>query len=257
MDTNGGMKTTEGELRPAGVGTVASAVLALFAAGAMMVGPAAHVAAAQERSAEAVARAWVDALNAADTEGAIALYADDASVVALGREFAGKAAIAQRQRSTIGPVLFPSLEIEALQASGDTVQLRLRGENAITRMDGHEPVVNTVTMTVANGRIVREEGPVLSATDMTWYRDAAQRFQAAQASALPGAVGLAGSVAPRVLPRAGADSARWLRLPALSTGVLLSASGLLALLTRTKQRALVRAEVREAIQENGAPSAGR
>jgi ketosteroid isomerase-like protein len=246
-----------GDVRPAVVATVAGALLALVAAGAMTVGPAAQVAGAQvqERSAEAVARAWVDALNAADTEGAIALYADDAAVVALGREFAGKAAIAQRQRSTIGPVLFPSLEIEALQVDADTARLRLKGENAITRMDGHGPVVNTVTLTVANGKIVREEGPALSAPDMAWYREAAQRFQAAQAGAMSG-TGVAGPRAPSALPRTGAVIDGWPSMPALFAG-LLSAAGLVALLTRRTQLALVPAEAREAPQKNGASSAGR
>jgi uncharacterized protein (TIGR02246 family) len=126
---------------------------------------------------EAVARAWVDALNRGDAEGALALYADDAVIEALGKEIEGKQAIAQRQQGTITQVLHPSLQIVDVETRGDEVVLRLKGENAITRFDGHGAIENQVTFTIQDGRIQREVGPILSQADMAWYREAQVRFQ--------------------------------------------------------------------------------
>jgi uncharacterized protein (TIGR02246 family) len=132
---------------------------------------------AQPGDGEAVARAWVDALNRGDAEGAAALYADDAVIEALGKEIEGKQAIAQRQQGTITQVLRPSLQIEDIETQGEEVVLRLKGENAITRFDGHGPIDNEVTFTIEDGKIQREVGPILSQADMAWYREAQVRFQ--------------------------------------------------------------------------------
>lgn len=162
---------------------------------------------------EAVARAWVAALNRGDTEAAIGLYAEDAVILALGKEISGRPAIAQRQRTTIGPTLKPHLEIESLRADGDTVTLDLLGENAITRFDGHAPVHNTMTFTVRDGKIQREVGPVLDSAAAAWYKDAAPRFQQSQGT-------------PTTLPRTGEPLDSALVLGAVGLGLALLLTGI-------------------------------
>ena len=141
-------------------------------------------------SPEDVVRAWVAAVNRADADGAIALYADDAVVEALGQRYQGKAAIAGRQRSIIAPVLRPSIEIEQMTIDGDAVITKLVGQNAITRFDGRGPLHITTTFYVRDGLIQREVGPILDPVDAAWYADAMPRFRATGAL-------------PQALPRAG------------------------------------------------------
>ena len=137
---------------------------------------------------EDVVRAWVAAVNQADPEAAIALYADDAVIEAPGQQIRGKPAIARRQRTIIAPVLRPRVEIERLTAEGDAVTARLVGENAITRFDGRGPVHATTTFYVRDGLIQREVGPLLDPSDAAWYADAMPRFRATGAlpQLLPG-----------------------------------------------------------------------
>lgn len=127
---------------------------------------------------EEVVRAWVAAVNRADAEAAIALYADDAVIEALGQQFRGKPAIARRQRTIIAPVLRPRVEIEQLTVQGEAVTVRLVGENAITRFDGRRPLRQTTTFYVRDGLIQREVGPVLDPADAAWYAEAMPRFRA-------------------------------------------------------------------------------
>lgn len=151
---------------------------------------------------EEVVQAWVAAVNEADAEAAIALYADDAVIEALGQQFRGKAAIARRQRTIIAPILRPRVEIEHLAVEGVVVTARLVGENALTRFDGRGPVHATTTFYLREGMIEREVGPVLDPTDAAWYADAMPRFRATGAlpQLLPSAGGLGGIVGlPSVL----------------------------------------------------------
>lgn len=156
------------------IGMVAAFLLALSA-----VTLSAQVARAegQPGEGEALVRAWVDALNQKDAEKAIGLYSEDAVILALGKEIRGRDAIAERQRTTITQILDPALNIESIEAQGEEVVLRVRGENAITRYDNHGSVENQVTFTVRDGKIQQEVGPVLSQADMAWYKSAAARFQ--------------------------------------------------------------------------------
>jgi len=141
-------------------------------------------------SPEDVVRAWVAAVNRADADEALALYADDAVIEALGQQFRGKPAIAGRQRTIIAPVLRPRIAIEGLTVNGDAVVAKLVGENAITRFDGRGPLHITTTFYVRDGLIQREVGPILDPVDAAWYADAMPRFRATGAL-------------PQVLPRAG------------------------------------------------------
>jgi ketosteroid isomerase-like protein len=145
---------------------------------------------------EDLVRAWVDAVNRADPDAAIALYADDAVIEALGQQFRGKVAIARRQRTIIAPVLRPRIEIERLAVEGETVTARLLGENALTRFDGRGPVHATTTFYLRDGMIQREVGPVLDPADAAWYADAMPRFRATGAlpQLLPSGGGLIGIV---------------------------------------------------------------
>jgi ketosteroid isomerase-like protein len=127
---------------------------------------------------EDVVRAWVAAVNRADPDAAIALYADDAVIEALGQQIRGKAAIARRQRTIIASVLRPKLEIEQLAVEDKAVTARFVGENALTRFDGRGPVHATTTFYVRDGLIQREVGPVLDPSDAAWYADAFPRFRA-------------------------------------------------------------------------------
>jgi ketosteroid isomerase-like protein len=127
---------------------------------------------------EDIVRAWVAAVNQGDADAAIALYADDAVIEALGQQIRGKAAIARRQRTIIAPVLRPRIEIERLAVDGEAVTARLVGENAITRFDGRGPVHATTTFYLRDGLIQREVGPVLDPADAAWYADAFPRFRA-------------------------------------------------------------------------------
>lgn len=186
--------------------------LGLFVALASLLPPAETARAeAVPGDPETVARNWVEALNRGDTTWAIDLYAEDAVVLALGKEIRGKPAIAQRQQGTIGPILRPKLTVESLTVQGDTVSLRLLGENAITRFDRRGPVHNSMTFTVEAGKIVREVRPVLDPADADWYAKAAPRFQQSQGT-------------PATLPRAGGSGnlTTWLAL----LGVALLAGGL-------------------------------
>jgi ketosteroid isomerase-like protein len=142
---------------------------------------------------EDVVRAWVAAVNRADPDAAIALYADDAAIEALGQEIRGKAAIAGRQRTIIAPVLRPHVEIERLAVDGEAVTVRFLGENAITRFDGRGPVHATTTFYLRDGLIQREVGPVLDSADAAWYADAMHRFRAT--GALPQRLPSAGRLA--------------------------------------------------------------
>lgn len=141
-------------------------------------------------SPEDVVRAWVAAVNRADAEAAIALYADDAVIEALGQQFRGKPAIARRLRTIIAPVLRPRIEIERLAVDGEAVSASLVGENALTRFDGRGPLHIATTFFVRDGRIQREVGPILSPADAAWYADAMPRFRATGAL-------------PQLLPNAG------------------------------------------------------
>jgi ketosteroid isomerase-like protein len=142
---------------------------------------------------EDVVRAWVAAVNRAEPDAAVALYADDAVIEALGQQIRGKAAIARRQRTIIAPVLRPTVEIERLDVTGEAVTARLVGENAITRFDGRGPVHATTSFYVRGGLIQREVGPVLDPPDAAWYADAMPRFRAT--GALPQLLPSAGELA--------------------------------------------------------------
>lgn len=138
---------------------IAALIAALVSALAGVPGPSPALAA--PASPEAVVRAWVAAVNRADAEAAIAQYADDAVIEALGQQFRSKGVIAQRQRTIVAAVLRPSVRIERLTAEGEAVTVQLVGENAITRFDGRGPVRATTTFYVRDGLIQREVGPVL------------------------------------------------------------------------------------------------
>lgn len=143
---------------------------------------------------EDVVRDWVAAVNRADAEAAIALYADDAVIEALGQQFRGKAAIARRQRTIIAPVLRPRVEIEHLAVKGEAVTAGFVGENAITRFDGRGPLHQTTTFYVRDGLIQREVGPVLDPADAAWYAEAMPRFRAT--GALPQLLPNTGQASP-------------------------------------------------------------
>lgn len=189
-----------GPVWPTGLPLALGMVALLF----LTVAPAAS---ATSDSPETVVRAWIEAVNRGDTEAAISLYADEAVIVALGQEIRGKAAIAQRQRTIIGPVLRPAVSLESIATAGDTVTVRLLGENAITRFDGHGPVRAVTSFVVRDGMIQRETGPVLAPADAAWYADASRRFRAT--GALPG-----------TLPRAGAPAEATERVEMLAAAVL-------------------------------------
>ncbi|MCC6176432.1 MAG: nuclear transport factor 2 family protein [Chloroflexi bacterium] len=192
---------------------------------------------------EDVVRAWVATINRGDTEAAIALYADDALIEAPGQRVLGKPAIARRQRTIVAPVVRPRVDVERLTVEGETVVVRLAGENALTRFDGRGPVHATTTFLVQNGVIQHEAGPVLDPADAAWYADAMPRFRVTGTlpTLLPG-TGILDPVSRLVAVLSALAGASLLAagLLLLAAGLLLLAAGLLLLVRRRAQPVPVR-----------------